>query len=157
VLPRAFIVDNAIVKKNESEIFQALEDPAFNLSSTIVLEKEIPSLNYLNLSSSNYTELKYTADITNYTSNYILINATLNKPGLLVLTDSYYPGWNVAVDGKSEEILAADYLFRAVYLDAGTHRIEYTYEPFSFTLGLWICALTLLGIVVAFILIYKRR
>jgi hypothetical protein len=156
VIPRAFVVDNVIIRNNESNIFQSLKDPAFNVSKSIILEKEIPGLEHFTPPASDFEELKYTADIVKYTSNDVLINTTLNKPGLLVLTDTNYPGWTVSVDGKAQEILAADYLFRAVYLDKGTHLVEFKYEPMSFTLGLWICLSTIIGILLTYLFINKK-
>jgi len=38
--------------------------------------------------------------------------ATSTEGGLLVLHDSYYPGWMAEVDGKSTPIRRADLLFR---------------------------------------------
>ena len=51
--------------------------------------------------------------------------------GLLVLHDTYYPGWIAEVDGKSAPILRADILFRAVELPPGTHRVTFRFAPFS--------------------------
>lgn len=150
VLPRVFVVNDAIVKMNESEIFRTLKDPAFNVSHTVVLETEILEMGNLTNPTLG-SDLIYSADIEKYTPNDIIINATLNRPGLLILTDTYYPGWKVVVDGKQQEILAADYLFRAVYLDAGTHYVEYKYEPLSFVMGLVISMATILFISLMYI------
>ncbi|PIU66130.1 MAG: hypothetical protein COS84_06095 [Armatimonadetes bacterium CG07_land_8_20_14_0_80_40_9] len=54
----------------------------------------------------------------------------------MVLTDTYYPGWKVYIDGKEDKIYRADYLFRAVYLQKGRHVVRYTYEPLNYRLGL---------------------
>jgi hypothetical protein len=57
--------------------------------------------------------------------------AILTANGLLVLHDTYYPGWIAEVDGKSAPILRADILFRAVELPPGTHRVTFRFAPFS--------------------------
>jgi hypothetical protein len=51
--------------------------------------------------------------------------------GLLVLHDTYYPGWIAEMDGKSAPILRANRLFRAVEVPAGTHHVTFRFAPFS--------------------------
>jgi hypothetical protein len=57
--------------------------------------------------------------------------ATLTVNGLLVLHDTYYPGWIAEIDGRLSPILRADELFRAVELPAGTHHVLFRFTPFS--------------------------
>ena len=56
---------------------------------------------------------------------------TSTADGLLVLHDSYYPGWIAEIDGKEAPILRADILFRAVEVPAGIHRVTFRFAPFS--------------------------
>ena len=100
------------------------------------------------------------AEILKYANSYVAIQASLNKPGVLVLTDSFYPGWRVYVDGKEKEILRANVFFRAVPLSAGEHVVDFRYRPRSFTIGLAISLLTVSIIVVSsivFALLERRR
>lgn len=53
--------------------------------------------------------------------------------GLLVVRDVWYPGWTARLDNRSIPIHRADYLFRAVMIPAGTHRLEMRYEPAGWT------------------------
>ncbi|MBI4301274.1 MAG: YfhO family protein [Chloroflexi bacterium] len=73
----------------------------------------------------------------------INISAQLARPGFLVLTDAYYPGWKAWVDGSPAPIYRAQYLFRALYLAPGQHEIEFRYEPASWRWGWLITRLTL--------------
>jgi hypothetical protein len=59
--------------------------------------------------------------------------ATSTSGGLLVLHDTYYPGWLAEVDGRPASILRAFVLFRGVEVPPGTHRITFRFAPFSFT------------------------
>jgi len=69
------------------------------------------------------------------------IRAGLTRPGLVVLSDLYYPGWQVevATEGVQQShrppILRTDRAFRGVYLPAGRHRLCYRYRPRTFFVG----------------------
>jgi hypothetical protein len=56
---------------------------------------------------------------------------TLTADGLLVLHDSYYPGWVADVDGKPVPIRRTDMLFRAIEVSAGNHHVTFRFAPFS--------------------------
>jgi uncharacterized membrane protein YfhO len=80
-------------------------------------------------------------------NNEISLQASLVKPGYLFLSDTYYPGWRVWVDGKEKKIYRADKFFRAVGLEAGKHQVRFLYDPFSFKLGALVSVLSFLGVV----------
>ncbi len=61
--------------------------------------------------------------------------ARLDRPGLVILADTYYPGWRLTIDGKSATIYRANRLMRAAAVPAGEHTLVYTYEPVSFRVG----------------------
>ena len=63
----------------------------------------------------------------------IEVVATSTSGGLLVLHDTYYPGWLAEVDGRPASILRAFVLFRGVEVPAGTHRVTFRFAPLSFT------------------------
>jgi uncharacterized membrane protein YfhO len=73
------------------------------------------------------------------------LQVTAEENSLLVLSDTYYPGWKAFVDGKGTNIYRADYTFRAVPLNAGTHRVRFVYDPMSFKLGAGVTILGILG------------
>jgi hypothetical protein len=74
--------------------------------------------------------------------NRLEIQIVSPSSGYLVIADTFYPGWKAQVDGKPMDILPADYLFRAVAVPAGEHRIVFQYSPLSFQIGLLASFLT---------------
>jgi hypothetical protein len=78
-------------------------------------------------------------------NNQLMLHVKAKGNTFLVLSDTYFPGWKAFVDGKEEKILRANYNFRAVPLTAGTHRVEFVYDPLSFKLGAIITFLTIIG------------
>jgi hypothetical protein len=65
---------------------------------------------------------------------------------LLVLSESFHPGWRVFIDGAPAESLRVygDYL--GVVVPAGAHRVRWHFEPQSFTWGARLSALGLAGV-----------
>jgi uncharacterized membrane protein YfhO len=54
---------------------------------------------------------------------------------LVALTDRYYPGWRVTVNGRRAEVLRANGVFRAVEVPAGVSEVEFRFFPGSLLLG----------------------
>lgn len=139
-LPRIFLASDYIVEKNKEKMISTVFNPKFDLREKIILEESIPSS--FNLGKSNGSEIK----VNSFTPNNISLNIKTDTDSLLFLSDNYYPGWNASIDNKNVKIYRADYSFRAVPLPKGSHVIEFWYSPRSFSLGLIVSVLTLLGI-----------
>ena len=110
--------------------------------------------------SSGRGESTGRARITRYAPEEVEVNAALQEPGLLVLSDLHYPGWKAEVDGRDVPIERVDYALRGVPLNAGNHLVVFRYEPLSWRLG-WIVSLLglalLAGAVVAGLLARRRE
>ena len=65
----------------------------------------------------------------------VTIDVTAAAPGLLVLADTFYPGWRATVNGTPEPIVRVDHAFRGVWLAAGQHRVVFRYAPVSVQRG----------------------
>jgi hypothetical protein len=86
------------------------------------------------------------ASITIYEPTRVVIEAEAPEPGLLVLTDTFYPGWTASVDGTPAPILRANYLFRGVELTPGKHVIEFRFHSPAYRAGAAISAAFLAGL-----------
>jgi uncharacterized membrane protein YfhO len=67
--------------------------------------------------------------------NRVTVDATVGAPGLLVLADTWFPGWQATVDGEPAELLRANHAFRAILIEAGEHTVEMAYRPLSALVG----------------------
>jgi hypothetical protein len=95
--------------------------------------------------------------ITRHDPERVEISLEPGPAGLLVLTDSHYPGWQVLIDGEAGEILRANALFRAVALPADARRVEFRYAPTSFRLGVAISVVSAFTALVGAWMARRRR
>ncbi len=57
------------------------------------------------------------------------LQASMDRPGLLVLAETDYPGWIATIDGEPAPIHTTNMNFRGVQLPAGEHEIRFAYAP----------------------------
>ncbi|HLF24918.1 MAG TPA: YfhO family protein [Anaerolineae bacterium] len=152
VLPRAFIVYQFEPAPSAEAALSRVLDENFDFRTQVILEGMPPDL-----SSAPESPQTGEARIVNYESERVAIETDTPVAGILVLTDTYAPGWQAQIDGQPTEIYIADYAFRAVRVPAGQHRIEFTYAPASFTVGA-ILSLTALagGAIYVVVRLYRR-
>lgn len=77
-----------------------------------------------------------------------------SRPSLLVLADSYYPGWHASLDERPVEILAANGFVRAVAVPAGLHHLTFRYRPTIVWIGLTV---SLAGLLSAILMAWRGR
>ena len=78
-------------------------------------------------------------------------------PAMLVLTDAWYPGWTVIVDGERAPLRRVNWQFRGVVLDPGPHRVQFDYAPRGIRLAAVASALGILALGFALVRGGRRR
>ena len=130
-LQRARMVYKYEVIKNKEMVLKRLNDPDFNYRETIILEED------LGIDTCRDASLCVSAParIIENKINSLTIEAKTDIPGFLVLAENNYPSWKAIVDGKETKIYTADYIFRAISLDKGVHKIKLVYDSKSYKIG----------------------
>jgi hypothetical protein len=75
------------------------------------------------------------ARIDRYNDSQVEMTTTTDSPGVVVLADAYYPGWQAELDGKPTPIFPVDIAFRGVKVPAGVHTVTMEYRPTPVLLG----------------------
>ena len=136
MLPRAYIIPNAIVADSNRSL-SMLRKKEIDIRKTIILDKK-PKSSLVNKTG------KYTIKINKYEPNKISISTNISAPGYLVLSETWYPGWKVFVNGQQKELLKVDTIFRSVYLDSKENNVTFIYDPDSYEKGRIISILVLI-------------
>jgi len=143
--PRAFFVPRARVVRDGSEALRLLVDPAFDPRREVVLEGEPGAAG----GAGGAPEAGGEVVRASFGESRHEVEVRADAPGFLVVTDTWFPGWTVSVDGGPEQPpLRANHLVRAVPVPVGRSRVVFVYRPRAFLAGLWVAAATLaLGLV----------
>ncbi|MFQ6104895.1 MAG: hypothetical protein ACE5OP_11490 [Candidatus Glassbacteria bacterium] len=154
-LPRAFVVHCYEVQEKES-VLSRLRDESFDYRNCIILEKKPdvePEISGKTTGNGEWARLEYESP------NSFYLECNLEEPGFVFMSENYYPSWK-AYEGDVEiQILRCDYIFRAVYLAQGEHRIHFKFESTPLKVGFLITLLstTIIAAAVVFELVSRRK
>ncbi|MDD5260121.1 MAG: YfhO family protein [bacterium] len=135
-----------------AEIDCLLEQASFDPTQVLLLTG---AKGFCPVSFQEVTTPPAKGQILSYTGNRVEIQATASQDVWLLLTDTYYPGWQVRINNQPATIQQADYMLRAVRLPAGENSIIFSFLPSWF----WISLLSTLAalLVLSFCALSKVR
>jgi uncharacterized membrane protein YfhO len=143
-LPRAFMVYQAEVVGGDIRALNVAKSEGFDPARQVVLKAggEARPLDLDPGSQAGQTE------IVDRGPNHLDFEVDTPVEGYLVVSEMWMPGWVAEVSGERQDVLQADYTFRAVYVPQGSHRIHMVYRPrpWLFGLGVTLATLALLGV-----------
>jgi len=132
-LPRAFVAHSfRSIVDNESRLAY-IGGPAFDPAVEVVLSEPFAG----SLAGGRRRPLT-PVKFVDYGHDRVELAIESAEPGLLVLSDVYYPGWRAEAGGGEVRILRANHAFRAVPVPAGRGRVAFSYQPASLRMGIWI-------------------
>jgi hypothetical protein len=148
-VPRVYVVNKTFFERDPKRTLQRLSLAEFDPLREVVLDDAIP------IRSSGSFEGR--AGIEHYENSLVTVQTAANEDGILVLTDSFYPGWKAYVDGREAKIFRANHFFRSVPIPKGEHRIEFRYQPQSFKIGSIISLISLTCVVLVSLFLFLRQ
>ncbi len=124
-----WLVENIKLVENADEEYLALASS--DLTRTAVVDKRFEGLIPDGLS---HPEVSSSVVLTEYKPNHMTYQVTAGQKSLAVFSEVYYgDSWSAFIDGKPVPHLRANYILRALPVEAGTHTVEFKFgfEPFE--------------------------
>jgi Bacterial membrane protein YfhO len=143
VFPRAMAIGSYLVIPDSSSILAALDRAGVDPAAVVLLE-EAPASGRGVLASGGGAagHIPGSVAVASYGDNEVALDTHFLRAGFLVLNDLYYPAWQASIDGRPAPVYRANYLFRAVVVPAGRHRIRFVYRDRMLALGATISLFT---------------
>jgi hypothetical protein len=120
VMPRFFLVHDAVQESSLPAARRLIATGVVDLHRTAITDRPI------SLQGARGMDQVETID---YQPGRLQLKVTTDQPALLVLAESYYPGWMAWVDGAPAEIYRTDIAFRGVAVPAGSHTVRMEFRP----------------------------
>jgi hypothetical protein len=155
-LPRALVVRRAIAVPDQAAAWAAVQSPDFDPSTTVVLESRAA----LDTAPHDHTSVSFreaTIQFDLHALNELRLRVDMPADGYLVLSETWYPGWQAWVDGQPAPVLRANYAFRAVQLTSGHHEVRLTFAPSAWLIGLVVSLATIIGIAAGVVVMRKKN
>jgi hypothetical protein len=151
--PRAYLVEAVIEVPDAAKAAELLAAPDFDYWNAALVMGET------GLGQGTPLAPTEGAAVIARQANSITIQATTEEPRLLVLADTYYPGWQAKIDGDPAEILPTNVSLRGVVVPPGSHTITMQFRPLTFYLGISISLLTCLIVLLwaGYVLVIRIR
>jgi len=140
VMPRAFVVSNYRLAQSPEAAKSILLSNDFDPKRETILYKRPQH-------TLRDEQIMANAVIEQYQANEVSIRVKTDREGLLVLSDTYYPGWRAFVDGEEKEVLQANACQRAIEIPTGEHDVRFVFDslPVKAGFGVSVAALLVAG------------
>lgn len=143
--PRAFVVHDIQQVPDTwagtEDALDLMRDPAFDPFTKVIVsgdEAQLPEPELTAISD---------ATVTAYSDTRVEVQVSARAPGMLVLSDAYFPGWYARVGAESADVYRANVMFRAVQVPAGESLVvfEFSFPWLDWTLIVSLVSWLLLG------------
>jgi hypothetical protein len=146
--PRAYVVEGVRVVP-DSEVVETLITRADIEAEALVssgMPEQAPGAGFVGR-----------AEIVERGTNRLVVSASANRPGMLVVLEAWRRGWTAALDGHPAPLVRTNAVFRGVPVPAGRHRVEMSYRLPGLAWGAAFGVLGIVGLLALGVLAYRAR
>ncbi len=140
-LPRALLTEDWKVIADDQAAVKTLFSPLFDPRKSAIIDQLPPDQAaampqpVAAKESLDSPPDSYGVSSIVYGWNRVDLKASAMRQSLLVLNDTWYPGWKALVDGRPQPIVRANFMFRGVFIEPGRHHVSFIYDPWQFKAG----------------------
>ncbi len=154
-LPRAWFVERWEMGL-DSLILDSIKSPTFDPKNFAFVSSETPVLDIQSkqkavlADSSSLPPSKAPVTLISrksLSSNRTLYDVDNSTSGLMVLSEVYFPHWQVSVDGKPTPLLRVNFALQGLALNAGHHQVELKYQSPWINKSFVVFGLSLIGLI----------
>jgi hypothetical protein len=146
--PRAWAVHKLVRVTSDDQANWYITERLDDLHSEAVMFDPIPALPPCASAPADSVDLKEDR------GSRVSLSARLSCPAMIVVSDTYFPGWRAYLDGVPAQIYSVNAAMRGILAPAGVHSVTMRYRPMAVYEG---AALTFLGILGAALLARSKR
>jgi uncharacterized membrane protein YfhO len=157
-MSRAYTVDRIVYRSDPDTIIDTLSDPLFDVRKEAVVEEP------LKLDAGGSCSIYAEPRIVEYIPNKVRLLMENDCNSLLVLSDTYYPGWGAEIKNNAtgettdRKAIRVNYCFMGVPVPAGMNEVTFEFNPQSFRRGLIVSAVTVIvGVVILMTGLFIRK
>lgn len=134
-VPRAYAVKKTIYAKGR-DILKMLLDKNVDIDNTAILESK-------NLEIRG-EGIRTTLELSEISSGHFQVRGKIPRDSVVVLTNTFYPGWKAYLNGKTQDIYPINYTFMGIKINKNTDQIDLLYDPKSLKIGTTISLVSIL-------------
>ena len=135
--PRVWTVHRAALMSSAASLRAAIADPGFDFREIAPVLDGAPALEMCEGAEDVW--------MTARSAGSVSIAAQMDCRGMVVMADTWYPGWYATVDGRPATIYRPYAALRGVVVEKGSHTVVLRYRPRSAMLGAMMTAVGILG------------
>ncbi len=117
---RSYVTNRFVQSENDQESLEIITSDTLRPYTTLARAEA---------SADESVRLDGEKTFTSYHPTRVELEVNLNSDAVVVLNDSYYPGWRATVNGEPKPVYRANINFRAVPLPAGESHVIFNYDP----------------------------
>lgn len=136
-LPRAFIVPRYEGIETGKELLKKLRSPQFDFTKTVLFSSppDESSPYYKHQPPADHITSEKNPIFTHYSPGKIILQVSPQQNCWLVLSEVYYPGWQILIDNKPREIYRANHAFMAAPLTKEDKEVKLIFKSSSLKMG----------------------
>ena len=144
------------IAKNADAEMKALDN--LNTRDSAVIDERFKSI----AGPQPLTDSSATIQMKEYLNDRIVYQTQSSANQFAVFSEVYYPhGWDAYIDGKKTDYCRVNYLLRGMPVPAGSHSIEFKFEPRSVFVGdkisMWFNTLLYLMLIGTIVYEFRKR